>query len=455
MYKKFAIYILLYILTGGIVLSVFFLTPKENNDLPFIRLIIITFATILLIKYFIYMFVSPWHDVLVSLKKYKSKGMSLTRRVYEPKVSVLVPTWNEGEGLITTIMTLLESSYKNMEIIVVDNVSTDDTEKNVKSLIRKYERTIRPGIPYIKIFYVKEKKQGKGYALNHGIDASTGEIIVSIDADCYVPKNTIKNFVDYFRDSKVMATVGNVKIGNIHTFLGVVQYLEFLFSFYFKKNDSTLGSIYIIGGAAGAFRREVFEELGGYSVSNITEDIDLSVRIQNAGMKIVYAQDAIVYTEGAVDFAGLIKQRLRWKRGRFETFLKYRSLFFSTDKKHNKVLSWIVLPLAVFGDMQLSFELFFIIFLYVYSYITNDFSSFISGIIIVSSMFIVQIISDENKKSWGNLIFLAPIGWLILYISTFIEFSALIKTFIGYLRGEEVKWQIWDRKGVFLKKAEN
>ena len=70
-------------------------------------------------------------------------------------------------------------------------------------------------------------------------------------------------------------------------------------------------------------------------------------------------------------------------------------------------------------------------------------------------MFIVQIISDENKKSWGNLIFLAPIGWLILYISTFIEFSALIKTFIGYLRGEEVKWQIWDRKGVFLKKAEN
>ena len=123
-------------------------------------------------------------------------------------------------------------------------------------------------------------------------------------------------------------------------------------------------------------------------------------------MKIVYAQDAIVYTEGAVDFAGLIKQRLRWKRGRFETFLKYRSLFFSTDKKHNKVLSWIVLPLAVFGDMQLSFELFFIIFLYVYSYITNDFSSFISGIIIVSSMFIVQIISDENKKSWGNLIFL-------------------------------------------------
>ena len=72
-----------------------------------------------------------------------------------------------------------------------------------------------------------------------------------------------------------MAAVGHVKIGNRNSSIGIVQYLEFLFSFYFKRAESLLGSIYIIGGAAGAFRKEVFETLGGYSTNNITEDIEL------------------------------------------------------------------------------------------------------------------------------------------------------------------------------------
>ena len=451
MLKKFSIYFFLYALTIWIVLAVFFLVPFEHNRFPLIRLVIIIFATVLITKYFIYMFVSPWNDVLISFQRYRRRKLPTKKRRHEPKVSVLVPAWNEELGIITTIEALLQSTYKNTEIIVINNASTDNTEKNVKALIRKRKRSLRADIvpPYVDIVYLREDKQGKGYALNSGIAAAKGDIIMSIDADCFVPPETIRNFVNYFNDPEVMAAVGNVKIGNTKTIIGVIQYLEFLFSFYFKKADSILGSIYIIGGAAGAFRKEVFRKLGGYSVSNITEDIDLSMRIQFSGMKIVYAQDAIVYTEGADDFGGLIKQRIRWKRGRLETFIKYRNLFFSADKKHNKFLSWIVLPLAIFGDMQLFLELFFIVFLFVYSYLTSDYSSFISGIIVVSSMFVVQIASDINKKTFGNLLFLAPIGWVLLYASTFVEFRALIKTFSSYLIGEEVKWQKWDRKGVF------
>lgn len=452
MYKKLSIYIVLYILTGWIILSVFFLKPVYNYNFPIVRFLIIVFATILLTKYFVYMFVSPWHDVFIAFNRYKKKK-SVTANKYEPMVSVLVPAWNEEEGIITTTETLLKSSYKNMEIIVIDNASTDKTEANVKSLISRYKNSLEHKTPHtnIKIIYLREERQGKGYALNKGIGVAKGEIIISIDADCYVPPYTVENFVKHFKDPGVSAAVGNVKIGNTQTLLGVVQYLEFLFSFYFKKSDSLLGSIYIIGGAAGAFRKEVFEKLGGYSVSNITEDIDLSVRIQHAGMKIIYAQDAVVYTEGATDFTGLIKQRLRWKRGRFETFFEYRSLFFSTERKHNKILSWIILPLAIFGDIQLSFELFFIAFLYIYSYLVSDYSSFISGIIVVSSMFAIQIIFDGYRKKLGNLILLAPIGWLLLYISTFVEFNALLKAFLGYAKGEKVRWQNWNRKGVFLK----
>src|SRR5262249_22839207 len=146
--------------------------------------------------------------------------------------------------------------------------------------------------------------------------------------------------------------------------------------------DSLFNTIYIIGGAAGAFRREVFEYVGLYSHHNITEDIDLSVRIQEAGMKIVYAPDAVVYTEGASNFGGLLSQRLRWKRGRFQTFFEHHQLFFSKQEHHNKLLTWGVLPLALFGDLQLFFEVLFLVFLYIYSFLTHDFSSFVSGVIV-------------------------------------------------------------------------
>jgi poly-beta-1,6-N-acetyl-D-glucosamine synthase len=454
MFKKLSVYILLYLLTAWIILSVFFLTPIQKDNYPLLRFIIIAFATVLLTKYFVYMFISPWHDVKVAFKEYKERKLKSAFK-YEPLVSVLVPAWNEEDGIITTAQALLQSTYKNMEIIVIDNASTDNTASNVKSLIRKYENSLElDGETHIKIIYLREDRQGKGHALNKGIKMSRGDILMSIDADCYVPPKTVESFVGHFKDPKISAAVGNVKIGNTDTLLGVIQYLEFLFSFYFKKSDSLLGAIYIIGGAAGAFRREVFEKLGGYNTTNITEDIDLSVRIQHSGMKIAYAPDAVVFTEGASTLSGLMKQRLRWKRGRFETFFEYRHMFFSTKRKHNKILTWFILPLAVFGDMQLAFELFFLAFLYIYSYLVHDYSSFISGIIVVSSMFAIQIIFDGYRKKMGRLILLAPIGWLLLYVSTFVEFNALVKSFIGYMRKEEVKWQNWKRSGVFLKQPE-
>jgi len=451
LFRKAAVYVLLYVLTISIILSVLFLTPNDNINLTAVRFIIVFFSTVLLTKYFIYMLVSPWYDVRSTAWRYNNKRVSRNEK-YAPRVSILVPAWNEGAGVITTVRGLLQSSYKNAEIILIDNNSTDGTERNAALLIAEYAAGPKPKYGRaIDLIYLKEVRQGKGYALNAGIERATGEIIISIDADCYVPPDSIKNFVACFRDPTVMAAVGNVKIGNTQTLLGVVQYLEFLFSFYFKKSDSIFSCIYIIGGAAGAFRKNVFEKIGGYSVSNITEDIDLSFRIQIAGMKIAYAEDAIVYTEGASDFKSLILQRLRWKRGRFETFRQHRQLFFSNKKEHNKILTWIILPLAVFGDVQLFLEPFFIMFIYAYSYIAHDYSSFISGIIVVCSMFVVQIMSNSRRRNLWQLILLAPIGWLLFYASTFVEFAALIKTVHAYLKKEKTQWQKWNRSGVFMK----
>lgn len=437
---KLFVFVVLYLFTGLIIGSVFFLTPDQGFDIPILRTVIIIFASVLLLKYFVYMLLSPWNDVLLYFM-----GKGNTKR-YKPLVSVIIPAWNEEVGIIHTLESLVASTYHHLEIVVINDGSTDNSDAIIRAFIEKYNTT--PARHKKTIIYQYKKNEGKGIALNTGIRLSHGEIIISIDADCIVTENAVSHFVKYFANPKVMAAVGNVKIGNTKNIVNVVQYLEFLFSFYFKKADSLMNAIYIIGAAAGAFRREVFERVGYYNPKNITEDIDLSVRIQNAGMKIVYASDAIIYTEGAMVVKDLIKQRLRWKRGRMQTFAEFKHLFFSLDKKHNKILSWLVLPLAIFGEIQLSVELYFLGFLYVYSFLIRDFSSFISGIVVVSTMFLVQTLFDDPKSKKWWFYFISPIGWLLFYLATFVEYNALMRSLWSAFRKKEVTWQRWQRHGV-------
>lgn len=434
---KIAVYLALYAVTFGILASIFLLGSSGRNDFPVLRTTIVFFASVLLTKYFFYMTLSPWYDVVLSARRARTRPVA-----YAPKVSVIVPAWNEEVGIRATVESLEASEYRNMEIIVVNDGSTDRSDRIMHELVAQNGRP--PPIPLI---YEYKENGGKGRALNRGVALSTGDLIVSIDADSMVRPDTITNFVRHFEDPSVMAAVGNVKIGNTATLLGMLQHLEFLFSFYFKKADSLLNTIYIIGGAAGAFRKSVFEQVGLYDPKNITEDIDLSVRIQDKGMRIVYAADAVVYTEGATTLAGLMRQRLRWKRGRFQTFAEHRHLFFSGKQQHNKLLTWLVLPFAIFGDTQLFFEVLFLLFLYMYSLATHDFSSFISGIVVVSFMFLVQIF-DERPHKRVELYLLAPIGWLLFYITTFVEYNALVRSLWGMLANKKLRWQRWKRTGV-------
>jgi biofilm PGA synthesis N-glycosyltransferase PgaC len=443
--KKVLVYSFLYLVTIAIVASLFMLKPYPKDDFPLLRLFIVFFASALLTKYFIYMMIAPWHDVSTKIKK---RFLAKHAPPYNPLVSVIVPAWNEEVGLLSTVKTILASTYRNIEIVVVNDGSTDSSDKIMREFTKTYKDPFPDAPHQIELRYFYKQNGGKGRALNYGIDHSHGEIIMSIDADCMLTPTTVQHFVDCFKDHTVYAAVGNVQIGNTNTILGTVQYLEFLFSFYFKKVESLLNTIYIVGGAAGAFRREVFVKLGGYHHTNITEDIELSMRIQKEGMRIVYASDAMVYTEGATTLEGLMKQRLRWKRGRFQTFREHKKLFFSTDRRHNKILTWIMLPFALFGDAQLFFEIWFVLYLYVYSFLTQDFSSFISGIIVVSVMFLVQMFFEESPRKRASLYILAPIGWLMFYVSTIVEYNALIKSILGMVKKQELVWQKWERKGV-------
>lgn len=276
--------------------------------------IVIGLASISMVKYFIYMFSTPLY-ILKQAKFLKaSKGMSKEAIENRLKVSVIVPAWNEEVGIRTSILSLLSNSYDNLEIIVVNDGSTDKTDQVIRTFIEKHFKPEIFGTKTLK-YIDKKENGGKGSAINAGIKKSSGDLIITMDADTTFERDAILNMARYFVDPTLDAAVGNVKVSNTKTMIGLLQQIEYTMGFYFKRTHAFFGSEYIIGGAFGAFRRSVFNRFGYFDEVNKTEDIEFSTRLQYNGCTIMFAEDAIAYTEGASTLKGLFKQRLRWKKG--------------------------------------------------------------------------------------------------------------------------------------------
>jgi cellulose synthase/poly-beta-1,6-N-acetylglucosamine synthase-like glycosyltransferase len=423
------------------------MSADQSDKYAFFQIFITIFVTMLIVKYartLLLVFIVPLNYIVDAMRALKYEHED-----YNPRISVLIPAYNEEVGLMSTVQSVIDSEYKNVEIIVVNDGSSDGSDAIMTKFVHEYDAYTQDddNSEHVTLKYFYKLNGGKGVALNYALDKAEGEIIVTIDADCTVTPTTMGNFVRRFADPSVMAAVGNVKIGNIQNVIGVVQSIEFLNSFYTKHAESLLGIIYIIGGAAGAYRKQVFDELGGYSPTNITEDIHLSFRMQYAGMKMVYAYDAVVYTEGASDFNGLAKQRQRWKIGWLQTMAEFKDFVFSRKKEHNKILAWEMLPVVAFGNVQTTFEPLFVVALYIYSYLVSDYTVFITWIMLETIvMFAVLVV--ERRTITLRTIFLTPITWLLFHITSYVEYQALMVSMWNIIRKKDVKWQRWERVGV-------
>ncbi|MDD5083653.1 MAG: glycosyltransferase family 2 protein [Candidatus Moranbacteria bacterium] len=406
------------------------------------------FATAMLVKYYLFLLLTPLYPMRESMRRIRLKKLrKIHGRAYLPLVSVIVPAWNERVGILKTIKSILRNSYKNIEIIVVNDGSTDDSDAVVKEFIRKNLENRHLDSTKVKYFY--KENGGKGEALNFGIGKVSGEIIVTVDADSALERRAIANLVEYFEDDKIDAVVGNVRVAKNHSMVGYTQRLEYLFGFYFKRAHSVLGAEYIFGGACAAFRKAtVFDRLGLFDTSNKTEDIEMSMRIRFNGLRSAYAENVICYTEGASTVVGLISQRLRWKKGRMDTFLKYRRMFFSTDwRNHNIFLAWFILPFSILAEIQLFFEPISITFLASYSFISGDYLSITLGALFVFVIYLVNAFFAHDGVSLRRIL-LFPFTWPLFYFLVWVEYLVLLKSFKMVLRGDDVEWQKWKRTGV-------
>lgn len=416
-----------------------------NEELFYLlRSICIVLAGLMLIKYFIFLVVAPFYPIRQKVRRLRS----LTRHIQprKPIVSVIIPAWNEEIGILRTVRSLLRSTYSNIEIVVINDGSTDSSHGIVTKFLQTDEAKARH--PHVRLKYCYQENGGKGRALNKGVSLASGDIIVTMDADSVFSKHAIERMVRYFEENtSIDALVGNVKVAHNTTIIGRLQQLEYLFGFYFKRAHCMLGAEYIFGGACAAFRRSTtFDKLGHFDIENKTEDIEMSMRTRFFGLKSVYAEDVICYTEGASTVKGLLNQRLRWKKGRFDTFAKYRALFFSTKKHHNKFLGWFILPLALLAEIQLLFEPIGIMLLLTYSFLSGDYISLTLGMGFIFMSYLAASVFVEQKSF--KTLWWFPFTWPLFYLLVWIEYMVLLRSFFMFIRGSEIAWQRWQRKGV-------
>lgn len=233
-----------------------------------------------------------------------------------PPVSVIVPCHNEGQQLEETITQLLALEYPNYEIIAVNDGSTDETGAILNRMVAQH--------PRLRVLHFA-RNQGKAMGLRMAAMASPNEFLVCIDGDALLDKHAItwmlKHLIDYPR---VAAVTGNPRIRNRSTLLGRVQVGEFSSIIgLIKRAQRVYGRIFTVSGVMAAFRKCALHRVDYWSVDMVTEDIDVSWKLQLDHWDIRYEPNALCWILMPETFKGLWKQRLRWARGGVEVLRRY------------------------------------------------------------------------------------------------------------------------------------
>lgn len=398
------------------------------------------------LRIFIMLIGSDIYDIRQILKKRHERR----KRTYRPLISVVIPAYNEEIGVIRTLRSVMGSIYRNKEIIVVNDGSTDRTLAMLKNFQRKH-----PGMFTIS----SQANGGKAAAINRGVTRhAKGNLVMVLDADSLLHPEALGNMVAHFRDRRVIAAPSNVKILSSRSLLGLAQRFEYLISYRMKRALSVLRMEYIVGGVGSTFRKSVLLKVGLYDTDTITEDIDLTLKIiaryGNNKHRIQYAADALTYTEHVMSFRSLIKQRFRWKFGRFQSFLKHKKLFFSRENKHSKGLAWYQLPYALIGECVLLIEPILVFYILFATFRYTDATSMLSVYLIVSSFIFLILLGDDSERTRTKLLLAPalPFMYFIMYVLSVVEFAALVKSLIksrqliGRKFGEG-KWEHVERSG--------
>lgn len=381
---------------------------------------LVIFLFILLIRYFGILFMSYFY-----LTKYTVE----TKPGYYPFVSIIVPVYNEGKIIKSSVESLLGLDYPNYEIIIVNDGSTDDTAEIAESLVgyHKGKRAM------IKVSLINKPNGGKSKALNAGIQYSEAQFVLCMDGDSQLTTDTLKMAMRHFVDPAVGAVAGNVKVQNRKKMLTDLQALEYLEGLNLARSaQGFMQMVNIIPGPIGVFRKSTLRDAGFYSSDTFAEDADITLKILAKGWKIVYEPKAIAYTEAPVTIYQLLKQRYRWTRGILQAIRKHKKYLYNpTLNFNNSFIMWSMFYEAlIWPAMNIFVNLYFIIVAIFYGIHITLFLWWV-GIAVLDLMSAVFCIAAEREE-------FRLVPYAIIYRVFFIllidvtKAMATVEEFIGF-----------------------
>lgn len=318
------------------------------------------YSSIVALVIFLFVLLFRYFSILVMAYLYITKYTVEEKEGYYPFISVIVPVYNEGKVLRTSVESLLDLDYPNYEIIIVNDGSTDNTAEVAEELVG-YQQG-RSAL--VKVSVINKPNGGKSKALNAGIQYSEAEFVLCMDGDSQLSPSTLRMGIRHFVDPNVGAVAGNVKVENRKHVLTDLQALEYVEGLNMPRSaQGFLRMVNIIPGPIGIFRKSALRDAGYYSSDTFAEDADITLKILEKNWKINYEPSAVAYTEAPSKLHQLLKQRYRWTRGILQAIRKHRKHIINpTINFNNTLILWSMFYEAlVWPAMNIFANLFFII----------------------------------------------------------------------------------------------
>lgn len=328
------------------------------------------------------------------------------------KISILIPCHNEGKSIRRCIESCLNQTRKADQIVVVNDCSTDDSLK----ILQEFGESILVVTP-------PKRLGNKSYAQEYGLKFIEGEIFVTTDGDTIFDEKFIEEIEKDFQDENVAAVGGYVKSIK-KNWLTACRELDYVIGQDLHKlAQSELDFLFVIPGAAGAFRKKVFSEHISFDHDTLTEDLDFTYRLHLKNLRIKYNQQAIVHTQDPADLDSYVRQMRRWYSGGWQNLVKHHKII---GRPLNALeLSLIYLEGFVFSLLVLTAP-----------FINLKFSAFIVGGYLVYHILIGIYASLSRKRL--DLLLYSPLAIILSFINAYVFIEQFVEEVI--LKKKKLSW---------------